>query len=140
MKFSNVRELLEYIKNNTNYTSDDDISHLEFNITESEAVMESLVEEPEQLLEVAFETFYDNKSMVFKKGSENLLVVESVDSIPNTCGTAKVVLAGRVLMTNVCEMDGIPTAKFDVSVDSKRMTNVTFKLTTDKNSTNTICL
>lgn len=47
---------------------------------------------------------------------DNYLVVESVGLIPNTCGTGYVVLDGRKIHLNMCEMDGktvayLPTEK-----------------------------
>ncbi|QDJ96502.1 hypothetical protein Xoosp13_316 [Xanthomonas phage Xoo-sp13] len=60
---------------------------------------------------------------------ENVIFVESYESIPLSCSTGKVTFLGRSILTNVCESDDTgPVIYLQISLNEVEHTNVPFKL------------
>ena len=116
MKFNNYDELINYLK-------DKNLENLEFEITDTVPdtvqpdvacdgdcdVGATVPAKIEEYVNVQIKTFYDSPTMTFKSGDKNILVVESLNHIPNTCSTSEVSIGDRKILTSICEDEaGIP--------------------------------
>mgnify|MGYP000903183715 CR=1 FL=1 len=116
MKFNNYDELLTYLK-------DKSLESLEFEITELEPQSAETADcvgdcsvgvtdvavKVNEYIDVQIKSLYDSPSMKFKVGNDNILIVESLNHIPNTCSTSEVSIGDRKILTSICEDEaGIP--------------------------------
>lgn len=139
MKFNSFDELIDFLHGK-------DFSLLDFNITDASACTdcddtETKVDNPESTdtIDVTFNSFSDSPVVEFHSGDASILVVEDFEHIPNTCSTTKINICGREVTMGICEnADGLPVAKFDVSINGKLYTSKEFTLVTDKTLKNTI--
>lgn len=92
-------------------------------------------------VKVAFNSFSNKPVMEFELADKSVLVVEEFSMIPNSCTTTKVKVSDREILIGVCEVDGVATAKFDVSIDGNvHLKNKSFILSTNPSDKNTISL
>lgn len=103
MKFDSVRVLLKYLKENNI-----DFSKVEIDLpVPTSPVIKS---------EVTFKFASGDFVTEAVKGDENVLYVEHFESIPNLCGTGKVVINGKTLWLNMCESEGITKVSLPLTV------------------------
>lgn len=129
MKFNNYDELIDFLK-------DKELSSLEFTVTGADGEDITPVEgdcdgpcaiaptvapvEVVENVDVQIKSLYDSPTMQFKKGSSNILVVETLNHIPNTCSTSEIKIGDRTILTSICEDEnGIPSIDLFVSCDGK---------------------
>lgn len=142
MKFNTYDELLNYLR-------DKELPSLTFEITTDvtqsscptgdcdlgpKPTVPPAISEPmvPNIVEVAFVTFHNKPIMEFEKANESLLVVESFEHIPNACSTTLINIAGREILTGVCEgEDGCAYTRFDVMIDGKLHSGKKFRIVTD---------
>lgn len=115
MRFDSLEAFLEfYYKNNVN------IADVEFNIagdtSVDPAVTPDVVETPPEEAEVEPQGQKLEESILtlrLASGNVNVgidangfMVVEDFDMTPNACGTGHIMIEGRKIHLNMCEMDG----------------------------------
>ena len=125
MKFDTVQELIDYL------TEAVDLKKVEVsftpikteNISEGTVLVESLSDSPSVLVEF-------DESL-----EENILVVESYESVPLACSTGKVNLLGRTIYASVCEtVENSPVIHLNISHNEQKYSNTPFKLVTTSDS------
>jgi len=125
MRFKNLNEFVEYITSiecNLN----------EFDITFTK--VETPIEKPSMVTEgdVGIRSFSDAptiRAQFDESITENILYVESYQSVPLSCSTGKVNLLGRTIYTNICESEeNSPVIYLNVSLNEQDYKNVPFKL------------
>lgn len=135
MKFSNIEEAVNFVKS----LGEDRIASYEFsvNLLESvEPVQVTAVEEAPavEILEesvgiASLSSTPEVTASLDKTLEENVLYVESFDSVPYSCSTGKVSMFGRTLHCNICEADDTgPVIHLNIKLHEHIYHNVAFKL------------
>lgn len=124
MYFDNIKQLLEYIEN-----EELDLSQYNIRFIKEDRLPVNTddVDNPKNV-SISFMSLSDKPVMEAAIGDENILYVESFESIPNACGVGKIQFMGKTLLTNICEMDGESHITLPIDIDNKGIYNVTFKL------------
>lgn len=133
MKFANLEELLQYIiKNDVNIAETEfpfgdvvetdpeagDPTATPDVIAEPPAEVEGEEEDDIEILEGVIH--FASGDVQLELDAEGNVIVESFTMAPNSCGTGQVVLAGRTVHLNMCEMDGKTMAYADVTLNGVR--------------------
>lgn len=122
MKFGNLEQLVKYIVTENVDLENTDVSFqpVEINPHADDVKMESV--------DVQVKSLTDVPSVKADIGPENILFVESYEAIKNFCGTGKVSLFGKEIVTNLCEMDDSAHITLSIDFQDKINYNVDFKL------------
>lgn len=114
MRFKSLDELVQYMFDNNVVIGD-----IEMNIdgataedptvtpdVVAEPPAEEPVEEPLDKLEESIVIHFASGSIQAKLDDNGYLLVDSVQMTPNSCGAGSIVIEGRKVHLNMCEMDG----------------------------------
>lgn len=122
MKFNNIDELLRYIiSENVN------LQYTDITFALNESIKSETLPKVENL-EIKIISFFDSPSIKGIVENENILYVDMVEGNKNICGSGKVNVLGREIMTNLCESDGTAYVKLSIDINGKILENVQFKL------------
>lgn len=133
MKFKNLEDLVRYIVNEP--------INLEFTDVEFKPNLEDDKKEIKENFEAKITALFDPPILKGSWGDENILFVESVEGTKNFCGAGKVKIAGREILTQLCEMDGTSYLTLSIDIGDEIVENVKFKLEPSNNETkNTLIL
>ncbi len=118
MRFDSLEEFLKYF-----YENNVSIADVEFNITVAASedptitpdVIEEPIEEPApedepQKLEESVVLRLPSGDVKIPLDAKGQMVVEDFAMTPNACGTGYIVIEGRQLYLDMCEMDGTTAA------------------------------
>lgn len=79
---------------------------------------------------IIVESFSDDPvfNLTISEESDNIFYVKEYVTVPDTCGTGKIVLEDRETFMNMCEMENKATVDLNIVVEGKRYNNITFTL------------
>lgn len=124
MRFKNINEFIEYVNASEYNLNDFDISFAKI----EEPVVENVITEGS----VGINSFSDSpqiKVQLNELVEENILFVESYESVPLSCSTGKVSVMGRTVYLNVCESEADnPVIYLNISLNETVYSRVPFKL------------
>jgi hypothetical protein len=122
MKFNNLEELLKYVVHeniNLKYTD------IEFKTDITESTQTKPVDGP---IFVSMKMFHDSPILEAKMADENVLYVDSFESLKNLCGAGKISLLGKELTVNLCEMDDEAHVTLPIGFSDEDTRSIEFKL------------
>jgi hypothetical protein len=121
MKFENLEKLLKYI-----ITENIDLAHSEVEFKSS--IVEAIEDEPVTVsTKVTIDCLSESPIINVVYGSDNVLYVDSYESLKNACGSGKISLLGKEIMTNLCEMDNEAHVTLPINFEDGTK-NIEFKL------------
>lgn len=124
MKFNSLEEMIRYI-----VTEGVDIKS--YNISLDDVVSDNTkeaVSEEKEAVNVKINSFFDMPLIEAAIGDDNVLYVDSFEALKDSCGTGKISVLGRDMVTNLCEMDGEAHIMLSVDFLDKTNYNVDFKI------------
>lgn len=136
MKFNNLEELVKYI-----FTENIDISNVDIDFVDGRTT--SLSEENTSLpvveLQATIECLSESPLLNINYGDENILYVQSYESLKNSCGAGKITIFDKEIMTNLCEMENEAHVTLPIKVGDI-IKNVEFRLSVTKDTIKNIQL
>lgn len=123
MKFKNIDELVRYIIDeniNLNYTD------IEFNTNLNESSITNNISK--NIIEIKLFSLSDQPVCEAELGDENILYVESYESLKNICGAGKICMFGKTILSNICEIDDVAHLNMLIDFNKNNNYNIPFKL------------
>lgn len=123
MKFNNLEQLVKYI-----ISEGVELDKVDVSFSSVDANVDSTSQPKLESVDVNIKSLTDIPTINADIGSENILFVESYEAIKNFCGTGKVSLFGKEIITNLCEMEDSAHITLSIDFQNKTNYNVDFKL------------
>lgn len=137
--FDDLDGLMEFLNYNNLKISDLQIT-LNKSLHENHSKCKNDVAPEKDFCKISIKSLSDSPVVTAEFSDENVIFVESCDSIKNSCSTAKVKLFDSEIYCNVCNMDGINHINLDVLLENGQKKNLCFKVIEDKSQLNTVLI
>jgi hypothetical protein len=129
MVFPSFEDMLRYVLDNKMIIEQYDIDFKKIPLDQPEIKStEPMGDTVEENLKVKVLDFSDAPILEASLGDENILYVESYEAMRNLCGSGKITLFGRTIMSNLCEMDNEAHVTLNIDILEKAAYNVNFVL------------
>jgi hypothetical protein len=111
MKFNNLQDLIEFVTN-SNLEEED----VEYTVS----LLSEKIEQNQQLIKnVVLDLPSGNTKYTATVGEENVLFVEAMEIIPNSCGSGYFIFDGKKMTSNICDFEDKVKATISIIENGK---------------------